>query len=142
MQRYGLPIVLALVIGLAFIGLRSFGGDDDPELPIDLEPISVTHSTEAGLVFELVNNSENAFQGDVRVQVAQANTSVTKTVRIEIAAFGVAGGEVDGDWAAGAGSPVIQLLLDPQDALPDTENGNDSVTLTCPTPDAACELQN
>lgn len=141
MQRYGLPVVLALVIGLAFLGFRSFGGDDDPVLPIDLQPVAVTHSTDDGLTIEIVNNSENGFEGDVRVQVVQANTSVTTTMRIEIAAFGLAVGEVPGDWAAGDGTPSISIVLDPQEALNDIDDANDTVTATCPTPDAPCELE-
>ena len=67
MQRYGIPVVIALVIGLAFLGLRNFGGDDDPELPIDLQPNAVTHSAESGLTVRILNNSANGFKGDAGI---------------------------------------------------------------------------
>ncbi len=142
MQRYGIPVVLALVIGLAFIGFRSLGDDDAPPLLIDLQPIEVTHSTESGLTVTILNNSENAFDGDVRVQVIQANSSVTTSIRVAIFPFGLAEGEIGGEWLTGQDAPVISILLDPQEALNDSNDGNDTITVTCPLPDAKCQVEN
>ena len=141
MQRIGIPLGIALLVAVIVIGIRNLGGEDAPELPIDLEPIAVTHSTEDGLTVRVVNNSDNDYVGDVRVQVLQANRSVTLTLQLELPAFGVDEGLIGGDWDAGEGSLTIQLELDPQADLNDTARDNDAIVVQCPLADATCKLQ-
>ena len=141
MQRYGLPIVLAVLVALAFIAFRGFGGDGDPELPIDIDPVAVTHSSETGLTIQLVNNSENAFNGGVRVRVTQEPRSVTATFPVEIAGFGTGEGTVEGDWVAGDGSPTYQLVIDPQNELNDTNIENNTISFVCAAADGVCTIE-
>ena len=141
MQRFLVPLILAVLIGVVVFAIQSFGGEDEPTLSIDLEPAAVSHGVESGLTIRVLNRSSNDFDGGVRIQVIQGASSVTKTLELEIPALGAADGVIDGDWEAGPEAAVIQIVLDPQADLNETDVSNNEIRVDCPLPEAACQLR-
>jgi len=101
----------------------------------------LTHATESGLEIKIVNNSEYPFDGSVRVQVRQGGSSVTKSVELEMDAFGVVSADLGGEWAAGSEADPFNLVLDPQGELDDPDLDNNQTAFLCPLPDAPCQIQ-